>query len=68
MTRGRGVSRGLAALVLVVASAAAMPAFAGTLYRCDTPDGARSYVSKRIPGASCKVISYSKSTAAAPRA
>jgi soluble lytic murein transglycosylase-like protein len=70
MTRGWGFSRGLAALVYVVAASAAMPAFAGTLYRCDTSDGARSYVSKRIPGAKCTVISYAKSShvPAAPRA
>jgi soluble lytic murein transglycosylase-like protein len=38
---------------------ASVPAFAGALYRCDGADGARSYVSKRIPGAKCAVISYS---------
>ena len=56
--------------MFVVAASAAMPAFAGTLYRCDTADGARSYVSKRIPGAKCTVISYAKSSPApaAPRA
>ena len=53
--RGRGFKRGLAIVALLFA---AMPAFAGTLYRCDSADGARSYTSKRIPGASCKVISY----------
>ncbi|MGO4550517.1 lytic transglycosylase domain-containing protein [Lysobacter sp. 2RAF19] len=70
MTRGWGFSRGLAALVLVVAASAAMPALAGTLYRCDGADGARSYVGKRIPGATCTVISYSKAAPApvAPRA
>ena len=40
MDWGRG-TRGLAALVLVVAPLGAMPAFAGTLYRCDTADGVR---------------------------
>ncbi|WP_052116383.1 lytic transglycosylase domain-containing protein [Noviluteimonas dokdonensis] len=68
MTRGWGFSRGLAALVLVFAASAAMPAFAGGLYRCDTADGARSYVSKRIPGAKCTVISYSKAASPAPAA
>jgi soluble lytic murein transglycosylase-like protein len=34
----------------------AAPAFAGTVYRCDTAEG-RSYVSKRIKGASCEVVS-----------
>jgi soluble lytic murein transglycosylase-like protein len=31
-------------------------AFAGTVYRCDTGEG-RSYVSKRIKGATCEVVS-----------
>jgi soluble lytic murein transglycosylase-like protein len=53
--RGRGFKRGLAIVALLFAAA---PAFAGTLYRCDAADGARSYTSKRLPGASCKVISY----------
>lgn len=54
--RGRGYQRGL---LLVATLLAAAPVFAGTLYRCDTADGARSYVSKKLPGAKCKVISYS---------
>ncbi|UHQ19628.1 lytic transglycosylase domain-containing protein [Lysobacter sp. KIS68-7] len=64
--RGRGLKRGLAIVALL---GAASPAFAGTLYRCDTADGARSYTSKRIPGATCKVISYgSKASRPAPAA
>ncbi|KAF1694746.1 lytic transglycosylase domain-containing protein [Pseudoxanthomonas daejeonensis] len=35
----------------------AVPASAGTLYRCVGADGVSSYVSKRIPGAQCKVFS-----------
>ena len=58
--RGRGLKRGLAIVALL---AAASPVFAGTLYRCDSADGARSYTSKRIPGASCKVISYGSKAA-----
>jgi soluble lytic murein transglycosylase-like protein len=49
--RGRVAFLGLA----LVASAA--PAFAGTIYRCDGADGIPSYVSKRVPGASCVVVS-----------
>jgi soluble lytic murein transglycosylase-like protein len=64
MDWGRGM-RGLAAFVLVLAPLCAMPAFAGNLYRCDGADGARSYVSKKVPGAKCTVISYS-SKASAP--
>jgi soluble lytic murein transglycosylase-like protein len=37
----------------------AAPAAAGTLYRCDAPDGARSYVSKRVAGAKCVAIAHS---------
>ncbi len=45
----------LAALVLPAVSAT--PAVAGTLYRCDGADGVPSYVSRRIPGATCTVVS-----------
>lgn len=37
----------------------AVPAAAGTLYRCDGADGARSYVSKRVAGAKCVAIAHS---------
>lgn len=36
----------------------AMPASAGTLYRCVGADGVASYVSQRIAGAQCKVFSH----------
>jgi len=36
---------------------AAGPAVAGTVYRCDSADGGRSYVSKRVPGAKCVSVS-----------
>src|SRR5688572_25551465 len=65
--RGRGHHRRIAALLALALLAGALPAFAGTLYRCDAADGTRSYVSKRVPSATCKAISYS-GTAAAPRA
>ncbi|TWI09539.1 lytic transglycosylase domain-containing protein [Aerolutibacter ruishenii] len=35
---------------------ATAPAVAGTVYRCETADGGRSYVSKRIPGAACTAV------------
>jgi soluble lytic murein transglycosylase-like protein len=41
----------------IVGLLAAMPALAGTVYRCQTADGGRSYVSKRIPGAQCSAVS-----------
>lgn len=31
-------------------------AVAGTVYRCEAADGSRSYVSKRVPGASCTAV------------
>ncbi|GAB3103525.1 lytic transglycosylase domain-containing protein [Lysobacter terrae] len=57
--------------ILVAACAlASTPAWAGSLYRCDTPDGTRAYASKRVPGAKCTVISYhadkSRAVPAAP--
>ena len=51
--------RGGSLLLGIVCLLAAAPTVAGTLYRCDTPDGVRSYVSKRVPGARCTVISQS---------
>lgn len=48
---------------------AVLPAMAGTIYRCDSADGGRSYVSKRIKGAKCTVVSsYRATRAAEPRA
>jgi soluble lytic murein transglycosylase-like protein len=42
-----------------------MPAVAGTVYRCDSPDGSRSYGSKRVKGARCTAItSYTPKPAA----
>lgn len=48
-----------------VAGFGALDAMAGTLYRCESPDGARSYSSKRIAGASCTAVAqYTKQPAA----
>ena len=58
--------------ILVAAIAlASTPAWGGSLYRCDKPDGSRAYASKRVPGATCTVISYQAektSRTTAPRA
>nr|WP_255691952.1 lytic transglycosylase domain-containing protein [Luteimonas sp. XNQY3] len=43
---------------------AAFPVAGSTLYRCDSGDGIPQYVSKRVSGASCRVVS---SAPAAPR-
>lgn len=52
---------GIACLLL------AMPVAAGTIYRCDSADGARSYVSKRVPGAKCAPVSRYQSEAGPSR-
>lgn len=58
---------GIAALAL--AALTAMPASAGTLYKCVGADGVPGYVSKRVVGATCSVISsYRPGRSAARRA
>ncbi len=52
------------ALVLL---ALAAPGWAGRVYRCEDAGGSVSYVSKRVPGAQCKPISYRTQPVAAPR-
>ena len=42
---------------LLLAVMLAGPAYAGTVYRCESPDGSRTYASKRVKGAKCSVIS-----------
>ena len=45
----------------------ATPVVAGTVYRCDSADGGRSYVSKRIAGAKCSAVSsYTASRPSTP--
>jgi soluble lytic murein transglycosylase-like protein len=58
-------ARGLIAIACLLLAA---PAVAGTVYRCDTVDGGRSYTSKRIHGAQCVAVSSYRnvSRAAAP--
>ena len=53
--------KGVRGLLLILCMLLAAPATAGTLYRCDAADGARSYVSKRVAGAKCVAISNSHS-------
>ena len=57
--------RGILALVCVLAAA---PAVAGTVYRCDSNDGGRSYSSKRVPGAQCTAVSSYKASHRQPAA
>ncbi len=54
--------KGVLRLLGMICALAAMPAFAGTVYRCDSSDGGRSYSSKRIAGASCVAVSSYKAT------
>lgn len=48
--------RALPLLAALIASTA-LPAAAGTLYKCTGVDGVPNYVSKRVGGASCEIIS-----------
>ena len=56
---------GIAALAL--AALTAVPASAGTLYKCVGADGVPGYVNKRVAGASCSVISSYRPGRSAPR-
>ena len=63
MSRGPTI---LAIAALLAACFAAPPVSAGTVYRCESPDGGLTYGSKRVKGAKCKVVStYTPSTPAA---
>ena len=55
----KGASIQLHALSLLAAliASTAFPASAGTLYKCVGADGVPNYVSKRVGGASCEVVS-----------
>ncbi len=49
--------KGLLRLGMFAATLVALPASAGTLYKCVGADAVTAYVSKRLPGASCSVVS-----------
>lgn len=57
----------LGIFALALAALTAMPASAGTLYKCVGGDGVPSYVSKRISGASCSVVSSYRPDRSAPQ-
>lgn len=62
MIRGLAI---LSTLTVLAASLAVPVAHAGTVYRCESPDGSRTYASKRVKGARCTVVSsYTPSPAA----
>jgi soluble lytic murein transglycosylase-like protein len=50
--------RGILLLGGVIAGMFALPVSAGTLYKCLGSDGVPSYVSKRVSGAQCQVVSH----------
>jgi soluble lytic murein transglycosylase-like protein len=50
---------------LLLAATLAAPVHAGTVYRCESPDGTRTYASRQVKGAKCSVVSsYTPSPAA----
>jgi soluble lytic murein transglycosylase-like protein len=53
-------------ILTLICLLAAAPAVAGTVYRCDSGDGVRSYSSKRIAGSSCAVVSSYRTQAYQP--
>ena len=58
----------LGGLLMIVGMLVAAQAHAVTIYRCDGSDGSRSYVSKRMKGAKCTVVSsYKAGRAASPK-
>jgi soluble lytic murein transglycosylase-like protein len=61
MTKG---ARGFFAIACLLLAA---PAVAGNVYRCTGADGVRSYSSRSVPGAKCKLVShFAPSAATAP--
>ncbi|SFK31809.1 lytic transglycosylase domain-containing protein [Lysobacter sp. cf310] len=58
--------RGGSLLLGIVCLLAVAPAVAGTVYRCDSAGGERSYVSKRVPGAKCTVVSQYRPSRSTP--
>lgn len=56
---------GVSTLLLCLLAAAPV-AHAGTVYRCDSADGGRSYVSKRVKGANCTAVSSYRATRPGP--
>ena len=58
LPRMKGASyRFVLPLLAALIASTALPAVAGTLYKCTGADGVPNYVSKRVGGASCEVIS-----------
>src|SRR5690606_24910608 len=64
--RLRGMRGGAKALLVLACLLVAPLATAGTIWRCDGPDGVISYVSKRVAGAKCTAVSHYKPEPARP--
>ena len=60
--------RSILMLGVLVAAAQALPARAGTVYRCESPDGSLTYGSKRVAGAKCRAVTSYTPTYAPPPA
>ena len=52
--------KGIRGILVVAAALASMPAWAGTVYRCEASDGTRAYVSKKVPGSVCVIAGQYK--------
>ena len=50
----------LGTTAIIIAALTAVPASAGTLYKCVGNDDVTSYVSKRVAGARCSALSYTR--------
>lgn len=62
----RQLACALVALAAMSATAQETELVQGTLYRCDEASGLRSYATKPVVGADCKVVSYSFKQATQP--
>lgn len=61
-------ARSMLMLGILLAAAHAAPAQAGTVYRCESPDGSLTYASKRVSGAKCRAVTSYTPTPAPVRA
>lgn len=53
--KGECIIKGAWRILVAAIALASAPAWAGTVYRCESPDGGRAYVSKRVKGSVCAV-------------
>lgn len=60
------MKRHLGTIASLVCLLACAPAWAGTLYKCVGSDGVPAYVSKRVSGAQCEVVSRYRPQASRP--